>query len=138
MARKESQPRTASGRDARTSDEADPDPALMQEAIEREAQSSIAPSAAALTPGQTKGVIGGALIGGVVGSLVGALIALTPIIDLEFGTRLLIVGSVATLTGAVIGGLLGGFFRPDLDGETGALPGEGPRSKGERRSGHAQ
>ena len=137
MARKESQPRTASGRNARTSDKADPDPALMQEAIEREAQSSIAPSAAALTPGQTKGGIGGALIGGVLGLVIGALIALAPIIDLEFGTRLIIVGSVAGLTGAVIGALLGGFFRPDLEGETGALPGERDRTKGERRSGQA-
>lgn len=138
MARNEPRPERSSGSNARASDSTDPDPVLMQEAIEREAQSSIAPSGAALTPGQTKGGIGGALIGGVVGFVVGALISLTPIIDLEFGTRLLIIGSVAALTGAVIGALLGGFFRPDLEGETGALPGERHRSKGERRSGHAE
>lgn len=119
-------------------DRNDPNPALRQEAIEREAQSSIAPSAAALTPGQTKGGIGGALIGGVIGFIIGAAIALLPIIDLEFGTRLLIIGLVAAVAGSVIGALLGGFFRPDLEGETGSLPGEGHRTKAERRSGHAE
>lgn len=138
MARNEPRPNRTSDSNARASDSSDPDPALMQEAIEREAQSSIAPSAAALTPGQTKGGIGGALIGGVLGLVIGALISLAPIIDLEFGTRLLVIGSVAALAGSVIGALLGGFFRPDREGETGSLPGEGRRSKGERRSGHAQ
>lgn len=119
-------------------DRNDPDPALRQEAIERETQSSIAPSAAALTPGQTKGGIGGALIGGVIGLLVGGAIALLPIVDLELSLRFLVIGSVGAVTGSVIGALLGGFFRPDMEGETGSLPGEGRRSKGERRSGKAE
>lgn len=131
MARNEPQPNSGP-------DRIDPDPALRQEAIEREAQSSIAPSGAALTPGQTKGGITGALIGGVIGFVVGAGIALLPIIDLEFSTRLLIIGLVGAVAGSVIGALLGGFFRPDAEGETGSLPGEGPRSKAERRSGHAE
>ncbi len=116
MANNEQRPNSAPDRQ-------DPDPALRQEAIEREAQSSIAPSGAALTPGQTKGGIGGALIGGVIGFAIGAGIALLPLIDLEFGTRLLIIGLVGAVTGAVIGALLGGFFRPDLEGETGSAAG---------------
>lgn len=99
---------------------------------------SVAPSGAVLTPGQAKGGVSGALLGAAAGAAIGALIALAPLFDMAVGMRIVVIGAVAAVAGSVIGALLGGFFRPDAEGETGALPGEGPRSKGERRSGHAE
>ena len=116
------------------------DPAEMQQAVRREAQDSggIAPSGAAITPAQARGGVSGGLAGAILGAAIGVSIALLPLVDLGLGLRLAIFGGVCAVAGSTIGGLLGGFFNPDREGETGDLPGEGPRDIAERRSGHAE
>jgi hypothetical protein len=111
----------------------------MDEAVRKEVTEawSAAPAGAAMTPAQTRGGIAGGLVGAVIGGAIGALIGLLPLFDLNVGLRILIVGIIAAVAGSLVGALLGGFFSPDGAGETGALPGEGERSKGRRRSGHA-
>lgn len=110
----------------------------MDEAVRQEAQESwAAPSVGVVTPAQIKGGVAGGIIGAVIGGVIGTLIALLPLFDMAVGLRILVIGGIGAVTGATIVGLLGGFFRPDKEGETGALPGEGPRDLGRRRSGHA-
>ena len=114
--------------------------AETQRAIRNETQDafSVAPAGAAMTPAQAKGGVSGGLLGALVGGAIGIAIGLLPLFDLNVGLRVLVVGSICAVAGSVIGALLGGFFTPDLEGETGDLPGEGPRDIAERRSGHAQ
>ena len=114
--------------------------AETQQAIRDETQEgfSVAPAGAAMTTAQAKGGLSGGLLGALVGGVIGALIGLLPLFDLNVGLRVVIVGSVCAVAGSVIGALLGGFFKPDLDGETGDLTGEGERDIAERRRGHAQ
>lgn len=116
------------------------DPAEMHQAIREHTQESggIAPAGAAITPAQAKGGISGGLAGAVVGALVGGLIGLLPLFDMSTGLRIAIIAGVCAVSGSTIGALLGGFFKPDLEGETGDLPGEGQRDIAERRSGHAE
>ncbi|HUR48547.1 MAG TPA: hypothetical protein VMY88_03320 [Acidimicrobiales bacterium] len=116
------------------------DATKMQQAVRRQTQESggIAPSGAAITPAQAKGGASGGLLGALVGGVVGALIGLLPLFDLSLGLRVAILGGVCAVAGSTIGALLGGFFKPDRDGETGDLPGEGLRDVAERRSGHAE
>ena len=115
------------------------DPHQMDEAIREETQESwAAPSVGVVTPAQVKGGIAGGVIGAVAGGIIGAFIGLLPLFDLAVGLRVLVIGSIFAVAGGTIVGLLGGFFRPDKEGETGALPGEGPRDRGRRRSGQAE
>ena len=115
------------------------DPRQMDEAIREETQDSwAAPSIGVVTPAQVKGGIAGGVIGAVVGGVIGTLIALIPLFDMALGLRILIIGSVGAVAGSTIAGLIGGGLQPDQEGETGALPGEGPRDRGRRRSGHAE
>ena len=116
------------------------DPAEMHQAIREHTQDSggIAPAGAAITHAQAKGGISGGLAGALVGGLVGALIGALPLFDMATGLRVAIIAGVCAVSGSTIGALLGGFFKPDLEGETGDLPGEGPRDIAERRSGHAE
>ena len=115
-------------------------PAEMHQAVREHTQDSggIAPAGAAITPAQAKGGISGGVVGAVIGALIGGLIGLMPLLDIGLGLRVAIFAGVCAVSGSTIGALLGGFFKPDLDGETGDLPGEGPRDVAERRSGHAQ
>lgn len=116
------------------------DPAEMQQAVRERTQDSggVAPAGAAITPAQAKGGVSGGLAGAVVGGVIGALIGLLPLFDMSTGLRIAIIAGVCAVSGSTIGALLGGFFKPDLEGETGDLPGEGPRDIAERRSGHAE
>ena len=116
------------------------DPAEMHEAVREHTQESggVAPAGAAITPAQAKGGISGGLAGAVVGALIGGLIGLMPLFDMSTGLRVAIIAGVCAVSGSTIGALLGGFFKPDAEGETGDLPGEGPRDVAERRSGHAE
>lgn len=116
------------------------DPGEMQQAVREHTQESggVAPAGAAITPAQAKGGISGGLAGALVGGLVGALIGLVPLFDMNVGLRVAIIASVCAVSGSTIGALLGGFFNPDREGETGDLPGEGERDVAERRSGHAE
>lgn len=135
----------ASRRPKQTYDEPDidltrDDPAQMHQAVREHTQESggIAPAGAAITPAQAKGGISGGLAGALVGGAIGALIGLLPLFDMNVGLRVAIIAGVCAVSGSTIGALLGGFFKPDLEGETGDLPGEGPRDIAERRSGHAE
>ena len=111
----------------------------MDEAIREETQESwAAPSVGVVTPAQVKGGIAGGVIGTLAGGIIGVFIGLLPLFDMAVGLRVLVIGSICAVAGGTIVGLLGGFFRPDQEGETGALPGEGPRDRGRRRSGHAE
>lgn len=116
------------------------DPAQMQQAVREHTQESggIAPAGAAITPAQAVGGISGGVVGALVGGLIGVLIGLLPLFDMSVGLRIAIIGGVCAVSGSTIGALLGGFFNPDRAGETGDLPGEGPRDIAERRSGHAE
>lgn len=116
------------------------DPADMRQAQREETQEAfaVAPAGVAITPAQAKGGASGGVVGALLGGLVGALIGLMPLFDLSLGLRVAIVGGVCAVAGSTIGALLGGFFNPDREGETGDLPGEGPRDIAERRSGHAE
>ena len=116
------------------------DAADMHQAQREETQEafSVAPAGVAITPAQAKGGISGGLAGAIVGAVVGVSIALLPLVDLSLGLRLAIIGGVCAVAGSTVGALLGGFFNPDREGETGDLPGEGPRGVAERRSGHAE
>lgn len=116
------------------------DPADMRRAQREETQEafSVAPAGVALTPAQAKGGVSGGLAGAILGAAIGVSIALLPLVDLGLGLRLAIIGGVCALAGSTVGALLGGFFNPDREGETGDLPGEGPRDIAERRSGHAE
>lgn len=115
-------------------------PAEMQQAIREHTQESggVAPSGAAITPAQAKGGISGGLLGGLIGAVVGALIGLMPLFDMSLGLRVAIIAGVCAVSGSTIGALMGGFFRPDAEGETSGLPGEGPRDIARERSGHAE
>lgn len=112
----------------------------MEQAVREHTQDSggIAPSGAAITPAQAKGGLAGGLAGALVGAAIGALIGLLPLFDMSVGLRIAIIASVCAVSGSTIGALLGGFFNPDREGETGDLPGEAPRDVAERRSGHAE
>ena len=115
------------------------EPAEVERAMREESQESwAAPAVGLVSPAQVRGGIGGGIVGGIVGAIVGAAVGLLPLFDMTVGLRVLIIGGIFAVAGSTIGGLLGGFFKPDHDGETGDLPGEGPRSVGERRSGHAE
>ena len=116
------------------------DPAEMDDAVREHTQESggIAPAGAAITPAQAKGGISGGLAGALVGAIVGALIGLLPLFDMSTGLRIAIIAGVCAVSGSTIGALLGGFFKPDAEGETGDLPGEGPRDIARRRAGHAE
>lgn len=116
------------------------DPAEMHQGVREHTQESggIAPAGVAITPAQAKGGISGGLAGAVAGALIGALIGLLPLFDMSTGLRVAIIAGVCAVSGSTIGALLGGFFKPDLEGETGDLPGEGARDIAERRSGHAE
>lgn len=117
----------------------DEDPRKMDEAMRKETQDSwAAPSVGVVTPAQVKGGIAGGVIGAVAGGIIGIAIGLLPLFDMAVGLRVLVIGSTGAVAGSTIVGLLGGFFRPDQEGETDALPGEGPRDLGRRRSGHAE
>lgn len=111
-----------------------------QQAIRNETQEafSVAPAGAAMTPAQAKGGVSGGLLGALVGGAIGALIGLLPLFDMNVGMRIAIIASVCAVAGSTIGALMGGFFRPDAEGETSRLPGEGPRNVGRERSGHAE
>ena len=117
----------------------DDDPRRMEEAIRDETQDSwAAPSIGVVTPAQVTGGIAGGIIGAIAGGIIGIFIGLLPLFDMAVGLRVLVIGSIFAVAGGTIVGLLGGFFRPDQEGETGALPGESPRDLGRRRSGHAE
>ena len=124
----------------RDSDVTGSDPAQMQEAVREQTQDAggVAPAGVAITPGQAKGGLSGGLAGAFLGGLIGVLIGLLPLFDMSVGVRMAIVGGVLAVAGSTVGALLGGFFEPDREGETGDLPGEGPRDIAERRSGHAE
>ena len=114
--------------------------AATQGAIRDETQEafSVAPAGAAMTPAQAKGGISGGLLGALVGGAIGALIGLLPLFEMNVGLRVLVIAGVCAVAGSTIGALLGGFFRPDSEGETSRLPGEAPRDIARHRSGHAE
>ncbi len=116
------------------------DPSEMRRAQREETQEAfaVAPAGVAITHGQAKGGVSGGLAGAFLGGLIGVLIGLLPLFDMSVGLRMAIIGGVCAVAGSTIGALLGGFFVPDREGETGDLPGEGPRDIAERRSGHAE
>lgn len=88
-----------------------------------------------LSPAQARGSTFGTLAGAAVGALIGAVIGLIPFTDLDTMTRVLIVAGCMAVAGATLGFILGGGLRPDAEGETKSMPEDGPRTRGERRSG---
>lgn len=126
-------------RSGESTNETDSDTAAMEGAMREETQESwAAPSVGVVSPAQVKGGVSGSVVGGVAGAVIGGLIGLLPLFDLEVWLRVAIIGGVGAVALSTIGGLVGGFLNPDREGETGDLPGEGRRSLGERRSGHAE
>lgn len=116
----------------------DQDPAATQQAIREEARSSWPVFGSALmTRGQSRGGIAGVITLGLLGAVVGALLGLLPILGLDLVARVVIFGAIGLVAGGTAGAVIGGGMAPDLEGETGALPGEGPRTLGQQRSGHA-
>lgn len=97
-----------------------------------------APSVGVVSPAQVKGGISGGVVGAMVGAVVGGVVGLLPLFDLNVWLRVAIVGGIGAVALSTVGGLVGGFLNPDREGETGDLPGEGPRSRGQRRAGHAE
>lgn len=111
----------------------------MQRAVREETQEAwAAPSIGVVSPAQVKGGISGGVLGAAAGAVLGGLIGLLPLFDMNVWLRVVIIGGVFAVALSTIGGLVGGFLNPDREGETGDLPGEARRSRGQRRSGHAE
>jgi hypothetical protein len=96
-----------------------PTPAPEREQREEVEQAGPIGPAATLTPTMAKGALTWTAAGAVAGGLIGLLLALIPLGDIAFLTRLWVFVVVGVLAGSTAGFVYGGGRKPELEEDVG-------------------